>query len=458
MQDSLTYFDWPDVQLRYYYAYFILAALVAGYLVFKSKSRFKPELFFISFYLLTGNLNQLLTIKIPGFSLFEIQPIRFIFLLLSFLVLRKTIFSKAPIKVSLKQKVPWFQFALLGYVILITASVLYNSTSIGIGETLKTIIDATAFLVLIAGLQLMADKPSYDIIGKSIIFGAVVSSVVSFVQLGIDPYFLRIGDVRLAFGSVLRSNGIFSTEYFNSYYLILATAWALISQRNKYLKIALVALFILGVVTTFQRMSWLIMTIVLITYVVYVQRIKVEKLIFIMLAGVALLLSIGLFFARDIANSALVKERLTDSVDRRKGYYTMVLNNIGKKPVFGYGDLKNEVYYSNILKITRDRERATAESGDLHSGYFSAMYLYGIPAFIFFVLFVVLSVIYYSKALQRNMYFVIPFLASIIYMLGNLTNTFLFLKYIAILFAIHIGIGMGLNRIATSAVDKKRRN
>ena len=61
-------FNWPGVNLSYYYIYFLIAALIAGYLSFRSKSSFKFELFFLVFYLLTGNLNELLTISIPGFS------------------------------------------------------------------------------------------------------------------------------------------------------------------------------------------------------------------------------------------------------------------------------------------------------------------------------------------------------------------------------------------------------
>ena len=174
----------------------------------------------------------------------------------------------------------------------------------------------------------------------------------------------------------------------------------------------------------------------------------IEKLVLIGLSSLAILLSISIFYYQDIMNSSLVKERLTNSVEGRKGYYTMVLDNIGEKPLFGYGGLKNEVYYVNLLRITGKRERATGEEGDLHSGYFSALFLYGIPAFICFTLFVVLSVFYYSRSFKYNLYFVIPFLVSIIYMIGNLTNTFLFLKYISVLYAIHIGIGLGINKIS----------
>ena len=355
--------------------------------------------------------------------------------------------SRGKLQLTLTKTIPYFEVALFAYVILLVVSVLVNFSHIGVAEGLKTILDALTFLVLIIALRLMADKASYDLIGKTIIIGAVASSIVSLLQLSIDPYFLRIGDARLAFGDVLRSNGIFSTEYFNSYYLIIAIAWTLISVKNNQLKIVLICLFSLGVLSSFQRMSWIILILVLFTYLVFIKKVAIEKLLLVGLSSLALVLSLSIFYYQDIMNSSLVKERLSDSIDGRKGYYSMVLDNIGKKPLFGYGDLKNEVYYVNMLRITGDRDRATATTGDLHSGYFSALFLYGIPAFICFTLFVLLAVFYYSRSFNDNLYFVIPFLVSILYLIGNLTNTFLFLKYISVLYAIHIGIGMGINKI-----------
>jgi len=441
------YFNWPNVQFYHFYIYFVVAAVIAFYLTIKSETKYKIESFFLSFYLLTGNINDILTIKIPGFSLLEIQPLRFVYLMLFFFIIRKTIFSKEKLNISIHQKVPWFQLALYAYVLLLIVSVLVNAVTIGIAEVLGKIIDALAFLAIMISLRLMVDKPTYDLIGRTIIIGAVLTSIVSFVQLSIDPYFLRIGDNRLAFGNTLRSNGIFSTEYFNSYYLIMAIAWTLLTVKNNLLKIVLICLFSLGILSTFQRMSWIVLALIIITYFVIIKKEALEKLILKGLTFLAILLSLSIFYYQDIMNSTLVRERLADSVDQREGYYSMVLDNIGKKPLFGYGNLKNEIYYANLLRITRDRDRATATTGDLHSGYFSALFLYGIPAFICFTLFVLSSVFYYSRSIKYNLYFTIPFLISIIYMIGNLTNTFLFLKYLSVLYAIHIGIGMGIKKI-----------
>ncbi len=440
-------FSWNEVHLHHFYIYFAFAVIAAFYLTYKSNSKYKFELFFISFYFLTGNINELLTIKIPGFSFFEIQPIRFIYLLLAVFMIRKTMFSRKKLNLTLNKKVPWFVVFLYAFCALLILSVTFNITHIGISKGLKTILDTLAFLVLLESLRKMADKPSYDLIGKSIMIAAVVTSLVSLIQISVDPYFLRIGHARPAFGNFLRSNGIFSTEYYNSYYLIIAITWTLVTVKKNLLKITFVLLFSLGVLSTFQRMSWLILALVIVTYLVFIKKAAIEKMLLIGLTGLALVLSLSIFYYQDVMNSTVVKERLSDSVDGRKGYYSMVIDNIGDKPLFGYGDFNHEVYYVNMLRITSSRDRAEGITGGLHSSYFAALFRYGFPTFVCFVLFVVLSVFYYSKSFKSNLYFVIPFLVSILYMVGGLTNSFLFLSYISILYAVHIGIGMGINKI-----------
>ncbi|CAM4170018.1 O-antigen ligase family protein [Zobellia roscoffensis] len=436
-------YDFHSVKLEYFYLYIAIAAIVALVIVLRSESKYKLEMFFLSLYLLTGSLNVLLNFKIPGISFFEMQPIRVVYLLLLLRIIRNRLFSKTKTSLSDTVKIPWFVFALIGYILFLTISVLYTQVEKGY----VTIIDSVAFIILIYGVRELKDQASYDLIGKSIVIGAIVSSVVSIIQITIDPYFLRIGDDRAAFGSLIRSNGIFNTEYFNSYYLIIAISWVLATTKRNSLKLVLVTLFALGVITSFQRMSWVILFLVLVSYLVYIQKISFEKLFFGVFLGLSFILFVSVFYYQDIMKSSLVKERLTDSVDGRQGYYSFVLNSIGDKPVLGFGDLHNEVYYENLLRITGHRERATAEEGDLHSGYFMAMFQYGIPAFICFLTFVILALLYYASLVKQGIYFMVPFMVSILFLIGNLTNTFLFLKYLAILFAIHIGIGMGIKQI-----------
>ena len=173
MVDYQRFFEWPNVQIAHFYAYLGLALVVAAYLVFRSRSAFKFELFFISFYLLTGNINDLLIIRIPGFSLFEIQPVRLIFILLGILLLRKTLLSKNGIRLFPDGKIPWFILALGCYILFQISAVLVNSTEMELSDVLVSIYDSIAFFVLLIGLQIMADRPTYTIIGRTMIIGAV---------------------------------------------------------------------------------------------------------------------------------------------------------------------------------------------------------------------------------------------------------------------------------------------
>lgn len=446
MIDFNNYFSWPDVQLWHFFVYFAVAAVVAFFLTQRSKTKYKLELFFISFYLLTGNINELLTIKIPGISFFEIQPTRFIYLMLGVFIIRKTFFSNE--RSSLKnKKTPLFILALYAFVGMLVISVVFNIGHMGFSEGIKVILDAIAFLILVAAVRLMADMPSYKLIGESIIIGAVLTSCISFIQVFVDPYFLRIGDARLAFGTLLRPNGLFDAEYSNSYFLIIAIVWTLISVKKNSLKVFLVCLFSLAVISTFMRMSWIILFLVLVTYLLFVQKVAVEKLLLAALTGLVILLTTSIFYYQDFIKSAFVQERLTESVDGRKGYYAIVLDNIGKKPLVGYGDINHEVYYVNMLRITNSRERADGLTGGFHSTYFSVLFFYGIPAFVCFILFVILTIVYFAKSRKGNLYLVLPFLVGILYMIGNITNTFLFLSYLSVLYAIHIGIGMGIKNL-----------
>ena len=444
MNDISQYFsfDVSGAQLMHYYMYLAFAALISFILVLKSTSKYKIELFFLCFYLISGNINDLGVIVIPGFSLFEIQPKRFIYLMLLFFLIRKLVRSKGKFEFDLK--LPWFQIALYAYIALQIVSIFVNAFP----AELKTALDAVAFLIIVIGIKLIADKPSYDLIGRAIIVCAVISSIVAIIQIGIDPYFLRIGDNRIAFGQILRANGIFSAEYYNSYLAIIAVAWTLTTIQKNWLKISLIFLFSISVFVTFHRMSWVILTLVFLTYFLYIEKVSIQKLMVLGMLGITLLLALTIFFYKDIVNSTLVKERISDTSGGRDQYRALVLDNIGNSPIFGYGNFEHDFFYRRMLEITSSRDRADGKTGGIHNGYLESLFLYGIPASICFTLFALFSVFYYAtRPFKEELYFVIPFFVSVIYLIANLTNSFLFLTYLSLLLAMHIGIGMGLNEI-----------
>jgi len=428
------------------YGYFAIALLIVVYLIYKSKVEYRFEVGAISFFLLTGEYNELLTFSLPGLAFFEIQPERFVLLVFAFFLMRRFLF---PGPKKLNDKVhkadwvhPWFIVALYVYISLVVISLFVHVNDMGLSEAIVKSLKPLNVLIVSYSLYLISSEKVIAIIGKVIIITAVFSSIICLIQTGVDTMFMRVGELRKAFGDVMRATGIFRTERINAYFLIIALAWTLITVDNVRLKYMLAALFSAGVACSFHRMSWLVLTLVLAIYFIRIQKVAAARLIFAGLTALILALSVYTFFFQDIMNSSLVQERLTDSVDGRKGYYAMVLDNIGKEPVFGFGGKENKVYYQGMLEVTGQFNRATGEDGGIHSGYFSTLFYYGLPALICYISFVLLAILYFGKLINYNIFFAIPFLIAVVYGVGNLTNTLLF-SGIGVFYAIHIGLGLG---------------
>ncbi|MFK7808595.1 MAG: O-antigen ligase family protein [Saprospiraceae bacterium] len=431
---------WYDADLPLWYAYFFIALCITVYLIYKSKPKYPFEIGALLFYLLTGNASRILTLDI---GIIDIQPPRAIFLILSFFLVRKIFYGTEKVFPQSLWRMPWFMVFLYAYVIFLTVSQITHVGQIKPMKIVTNAIENVNFLVIIYALIIIIDKKTLELIAKAMIITAIFSCIISILQIGYHPLFMRLGDHRIAFGSLLRANGLFSAENYNSYFLIITMIWTLITVHKPILKWSLIGLFIVGVLITFHRMSYLIMSIIFAIYFLKLDKIRLDRVIILSLGGATCLLALFVFFQAEIMGSSFVQERMTDHVDGRKGYYTMVFDNIGDKPVFGFGGKKNDVYYQAMIRITGEMNRATGTTGGIHSGYFSTLFYYGIPACFFFTTFILLTIYYFGYMTRYHLFFAIPFIMAIIYCIGSFTNTFLFDRYLAILFAIHIGVGMG---------------
>lgn len=456
MYTALKVADGSVVGMPFVYLYFLFVFLLSASWVYNSEVKHKFETLILCFYLMTGNLNDLLTFAIPGVSFFEIQPDRFLFFMFSFFLVRQFYFSSEPFVFKNFWKIPWFMIILICYALFKIISLGSHSDTIELPEIIIKSLHVVNVLIIILALRVLFSPKLIELLGKALLVGAVTTCLISFIQIGIDPMFARTGDVRIAFGSVYRVNGIFNAEYFSSYYLIIASTWVLTQFEDGYKKIGLVCLFSIGIFLTFHRMSWLLFFLVLAIYFLVLAKPQLDKLLLAGMSGLTVLLLIFLVFQREIVNSTLVKERVTETVDSRFGYYDMVFDNIGDKPILGYGNHDNEVYYYSMLHITRMRERATGAAGGIHSGYLSAMFYYGIPAFISFTLFVLSTIIYFARLYIKtdNPIFSIAFVLAFVYGIANMTNTLLFSEYLGIFFAIFIGIGLGARYYSVEQDDE----
>ena len=427
----------------YMYIYWAVAIGVAIYWIFNSPVKYKFELLVLCFFLMTNDINKFLTFKIPGLGFFEIQPERALLVVFSFLLIRKLSFFKDR-KINNITTMPWFILMLILFVLFKTSSQIYHVEQIGgPGKVFIKFLDSLNIIVLIYAVQILVTKESIGIISKSIIFAGVFTAIISIIQVAYDPLFMRIGDIRTAFGSVMRANGIFGSENYNSCFMILSIAWVLFSIPKGLIRLLLLGLLSFGVFLTFHRMSYLILIFVFAIYFLMIEKIKPERLILLGLGGICALLVIILLFDRDIMNSSIVKDRLAEDQGGRFGYYVMVYDYIGNKPILGYGGKRNPVYYENMMKITREANRATGATGGIHNSYLSIMFYFGIPAFIFYTFFVIFSLFYFAKLSTYHLFFSIPLILGLFYAIGGMTNSYLFHRFPSILYAIHIGLGLG---------------
>ncbi len=437
------------------YVYLTLTFLLSLGITWRSQVRQKVVLLVYGFFYMSGTVRMILTFKIPGVSFFEIQPDRFIFIFSTFYLL--ILLRRRSNREMLKERwvAPPFEWALYAYVAFILMAITYHFTHIGFREYVLLVSKNLNFVAIYLLLKIVMDKKFFVGIGRMLLVGALLSAVISLIQFGIDPFFMRYDEMRPAFGSFIRSNGSFANEYSNSYFMIAGICWALFTIKPIHWRVLIVGILCAGVITTFHRMSWLILIMILTINFVWLQRQRVDWLALGGLTLATLFLAVGLFFSREIMTSSLVKDRLSEGVDSRFGYYAMVYENIGAKPLFGYGDKNNDVYYKSMLEITGQLARATGDQGSIHNGYLSNTFYYGIPALFLFVLVFILYLMYTFKHLSVNPIFAIPFLFTIVYMLANLTNSFLFLKVVSSYITLHMGVFTGLlqNRIFTTSDD-----
>lgn len=421
-------------------------SLYTIYCIWKSRGTLleKGIAFLTCHFLITGEYDYFYTIPAPGF---DFQPARLLFFAFSGILLVEHFFSKTKyVQAPSMDKVAWYEIFLYLFIFYNIISQFFHLDELELKDVIVTAMYQLYILVLYITMKKYVSTELIRLICHCMIVGAVVACLIGIYQFAKDPLALRIGDYRIAFGSFLRANGTFTNEYFYAYFVIIAICWTIIFIKNVWVKNALLGLFIIGVFISFQRMSWIVLTLIMALYVFKILKIRYEVMAFTATGAAILLIVLGLIFSKDLMNSTLVKQRLSEKPDGRLGYWGMVINNIGKSPFWGYGGTQTKTYFQEMLKVTHSRERATAAEGDLHSGYLSTMFYFGIPSFVFFVLFILSSIIYYLKLLPKHQFFAIPFLLAVLYLVANGTNTLLFDKYISLPLAIHLGLAMGIRK------------
>ncbi len=433
-----------------YSIYVLFSACVALFLAVQTDRKLLSFVL-ILWILAQPVINSKFVIPLPGLP-FELQPNR---LLLLFSLLY-VIWGKLLDNAKTKGLTPPFDKYIIIYFFLVIISVVANSDVI---QAKKEIFAApleiiTFYLVYTLTKSHVTEKVFQALI-KAIIFLAVISSIIAFIQFTADTNFFRVGDLRPAFGDKLRSTGIFQSEYDQGYFQILATIVILIHYQSKWLKTILVLMISTSVVLTFHRMDMIILYACLVSYYTFFSGKKLSILAIIL----SILLPIMVLVSYDIYQStgnqsAAVEERLKqDTVTGRFQQYELVWETMSDYPL-GMGSYTNQTYMDLMLKYGmtewRPDERGVHKPYPLgvHNGYLATGILYGFMAMTVFMLLVVSMLRYFKKTISPSLkYSLVGFYMLVIYVLANLSNSIsIFRAYYVLLMAIICGSLIALSR------------
>jgi hypothetical protein len=268
-----------------------------------------------------------------------------------------------------------------------------------------------------------------QVFGRAILLVAAVSSLVAIVQFFVNPYFLRIGGELPAFGGKLRSNGVFYAEYLHSYVCVMALIITLLAVQPGKIKSGLIAFYLIGILLSFHRMSWIVTGLVFILYFVLYQRQSFKKVV----VWVPLIISILLFFSLEIfpvvdtiQGSSLYKSRLSqNSLDSREKISEMALKYIDEIFLMGAGSTKSGVYYYAMMNAVEDRDWALGLRGGFHNIYVYNLFFYGMPLALLFVIMLLSMFRYFIRMIFEEKYFsFFPLFFLLMFVIMNLTNCF----------------------------------
>lgn len=381
---------------------------------------------------------------------FDFQPNRIILILfLCYLVL---IFIRE--STHGRDKIVFLRYEqyLYFYILFSIVSTYFHSRKI---VTLKDFIVVNTFMLTFVVIYLVlkrtADRGMIKAFCKAFLILCSISSIIGILQFFIDPNFFRLGSHRGAFSFFLRSNGVFQAEYIQSYYLISGIIITLFLVCSKKLKYFLLTLFFTGIILTFHRMSW-ITGVILIT--LYISKFKKNEKWKMVTAGavtgsiIFLILFLNPFDINRVKNSDLFRERLfSNTMTIRMNIYNIVLKNINKNWLIGFGDRKSEMYYYGMLAAGAGKKFAKGERGGIHNGFLEVMFFRGIIVFILYCMFFIFVIDYFwLLARTKNIIFYIPVFETLKFILANMTNSFSIASNLGLLLAIFLGISVSINK------------
>lgn len=438
-----------DKNYLLFVAYVIFSAGAAGAIIRKSSPKHRLIAFLFCVWVIAGGIlnTHYFVIPIGNFAGFELQFTRILLLAFILYLIYRGFISRHHSAIG--PRMCCYEIYLSVYFVLsLVAMLSHLSRSLTLKEITVVYIGWLTFIVFYYTAKNTVDLGFVKAVFYSILCVGIFSSLVSIIQFFIDPYFMRTGGGRVAFAGKLRSDGLFAAEYTQSYFLIPAIMVTLTTIKNK-CRYLLVGVFLIGILLTFHRMSWIITSLTIAGYYLLCAS-KREKIFAI---GSILALSlITLFMVLSLqtvlnVNSDFLNERLfDDTISGRTSIYEMAFRRIQNTWLFGVGSVRTNVYYADIIK-SGDVGVATGETGGIHNLFLNMGYFYGLPVVISFCLFLISTMIFFAKKIHRfGSFYFVPTATVGMFILANLSNWFYLNTEVSLLLSIILGISVAVNQ------------
>lgn len=442
-----------DINYLLFVAYVIFSACAAGTIIRKSSPKHRSVAFLFCVWIIAGDILNTHNFVIPigNFAGFELQFTRILLLAFTLYLIYRRFIGRHPSAIGIRMY-RYEIYLSLYFVLSFVAMLFHLSRSLTLKEIAVVYSGWLTFLVFYYTAKNTVDLGFVKAVFYSILCVGILSSLVSIIQFFIDPYFMRTGVGRVAFAGKLRSDGLFTAEYMQSYFLIPAILVTLTIIKNK-CRYLLVGVFLIGILLTFHRMSWIITSLTITGYYLLCAS-KREK---IFALGGILTLSLTMVFVVSLGsnvlniNSDFVNERLfSDTMSGRTSIYEVAFRRMQNTWLFGVGSVRTNIYYADILK-SGEGWAATGEIGGIHNLFLNMGYFYGLPVVFSFCLFLISTMIFFTKKMYRfGSFYFVPTATIGMFILANLSNWFYLNMHVPLLLSIILGISV--------AVYQKRLN
>jgi len=441
------------------YAAFVVAMIcLAALIAITRVSRHRVVTFLICAWILASPVFDAHFATIPlGRLSFDLRMERLLLIALSLYVLLRWTLGRR-MYADLTNAPRWVYAGLVYLGLLALVDVIHLSHELSLREfVINLSIEGTFFVVLLV-VAVTANDRMAKVITQSLIVVCVISSAIAIFQFFIDPQFFRYGVERPAFAGFVRANGVFASDHTQAYWLIAAVNAVLLTVRGRAARIALVSLFVVGLVLTFHRMSWIVFAVLMLMYWG-----RVRKVGFVTWWSAATVV-VGLVFvlpATDVvasfARTAFVRERLTQDTGSYRMLFTVIaVSSVPDHPIIGVGSVKSSAYYARVRQEGLSEEEALGEYGGIHNSYLQLAYLKGVPVALAFLGFLLLAMKdLWRLTPQGSAYGYLELTEVLKFALGGLTNGLVLGSRIGILMAILLGVAVAMTqgrRIAPKVV------